>query len=159
MLTAGEHEVKVEYYEKGGNAVAQFGWHAPTSSCPIGQYLAEYYNNIGLSASPTFTACEPSINYTWGLGGPDNGVGTDNFSVRWTGRFNFNAATYTFTATADDGIRVWVDGSLIINAWVDQPATTYQAPLTLTAGEHEVKVEYYERGYDAVAQVSWADDF
>src|SRR4030095_8204309 len=58
-------------------------------------------------------------------------------------------------ATADDGIRVWVDGTQIIDAWIDQSATTYQANRTLTAGEHEVKVEYYERGFDAVAQVSW----
>ena len=82
-------------------------------------------------------------------------VGVIYFSARWTGRFDFTAGTYTFTARADDGIRVWVDGSQIINAWKDQSATTYQATIVLTEGQHEVKVEYYERRYDAVAQMSW----
>ena len=108
-----------------------------------------------LSGTPTFTACESSINYNWGTGGPDNGLGTDQFSVRWTGSFNFNAGSYTFSATADDGIRLWVDGNQIINAWVDEAATTYQATVTLTAGAHVIKVEYYENGGSAVAQVGW----
>jgi hypothetical protein len=82
-------------------------------------------------------------------------VGSDNFSVRWTGTFNFDAGPATFTATADDGIRVWVDGALIIDAWVDQAATTYQATTTMTAGNHIVRVEYYENAGLAVAQVSW----
>ena len=59
----------------------------------------------------------------------------------------------TFTATSDDGIRVWVDGVLIINAWVDQGPTTYTAVRSITAGTHEVKVEYFENGGGAVAQV------
>ena len=60
-----------------------------------------------------------------------------------------------FTARADDGIRVWVDGASVINAWRDQAPTTYQATVPLTAGTHEVRVEYYERGGGAVAEVRW----
>jgi hypothetical protein len=89
-----------------------------TLTCPTGQYVAECYN-YSLSGGLTFTACEPSINYDWGSGGPGNGVDTDNFSVLWTGRFAFSTGSYNFTATADDGIRVWVDENLIIDAWVD----------------------------------------
>ena len=122
---------------------------------PFGQYHAEYYNNLSLSGIPIFTRNEGSINYDWGGDGPGNGVGNDNFSVRWTGRFNFSAGSYTFTARADDGIRVWVDGNSIIDAWRDQSATGYQANYTMSEGEHEVKVEYYERSGQAVAQVRW----
>jgi IPT/TIG domain-containing protein len=43
----------------------------------------------------------------------------------------------------------------LIDQWHDQPATTYTASRSVTAGEHEVKVEYYERGGDALVQVSW----
>jgi hypothetical protein len=154
-LSAGEHEVKVEFYENGGGAVAQVRWEQASVTCPTGQYRAEYYNNRSLSGSPTFTRCEGSINYDWGGGGPGNGVGNDNFSVRWTGRHNFGGGNYTFIARADDGIRVWVDGSLIIDAWRDQPPTEYRANRSLSAGEHEVKVEYYENGGGAVAQVRW----
>ena len=120
-----------------------------------GQYRAEYYNNLSLSGSPIFTRNEGSINYDWGSGGPGNGVGNDNFSARWTGHFNFSAGSYTIIARADDGIRVWVDDSSIIDAWRDQPATEYRANCTLSDGEHEVKVEYYEKGGQAVAQLRW----
>jgi PA14 domain len=82
-------------------------------------------------------------------------VSTDNFSVRWTGTHSFEAGDYTFTARSDDGIRVWVDGELIIDQWKDQPATTYNATRTMTPGEHQVKVEYYEKAEAAVAEVSW----
>jgi hypothetical protein len=125
------------------------------TSCPVGEYLAQYYNNMTLSGSPALTRCEPRVNYDWGTGGPGTGVGTDNFSVRWTGRHNLSAGAYTFTARADDGIRVWLDGSLIIDAWRDQPPTAYQATSSVTAAEHEVTVEYYENAGGAVAQVSW----
>src|SRR5207237_2419564 len=91
----------------------------------------------------------------YGAGGPA-GLPVDNFSVRWTGRCTLAAGTFTFTARADDGVRVFVDGVAVIDQFHDQPATTYTANRTLTAGEHDVKVEYYERAGDAVIQVSWA---
>ena len=152
-LTEGEHEVSVEYYEKTGGAVAQVSWTGG-GACPTGQFSAQYFSNITLSGTPVRTACEDSISNNWGAGGPA-GLPADNFSVRWTGRFTFAAGTTTFTARADDGIRVFVDGVLIIDGWRDQPATTYTARPTLTAGEHEVRVEYYEKTGGAVAQVSW----
>jgi hypothetical protein len=125
------------------------------SSCSAGQFLAEYFNNTALSGSPVFTTCVSTINHNWGSGGPGNGIGNDQFSARWTGSFNFNASGYDFSATADDGIRVWVDGNQIINAWRDQAPTTYRAAINLAAGSHVVKVEYYEKSGGAVAQVSW----
>jgi glucose/arabinose dehydrogenase len=165
-LTAGDHEVKMEYYEHGGGAVARLSWQAGTglptptptpqpTGCQVGQYRAEYFNNRTLSGSPTFSQCEAAIDDDWGTGGPGNGLGRDDFSVRWTGRHTFAAGSYTFSATADDGVRLWLDGELIVDAWKDQGATTYRATRTLPAGEHEVKMEYYEHGGGAVARLSW----
>jgi peptidoglycan/xylan/chitin deacetylase (PgdA/CDA1 family) len=108
-----------------------------------------------LSGSPAIKRCEASINNTWGAGGPDAGVGTDNFSVRWSGMHTFETGDYLFTATSDDGIRVWVDGQLIIDGWGDHPPTTYRATPTMTAGDHQVRVEYYENSGGATAQLSW----
>jgi hypothetical protein len=155
-LPAGTHEVKVEYYEKTGGAVAEVSWATAGAGCPTGQYQAQYYKNVNLSGTPTFTRCKAApINYNWGAGGPGNGVPTNHFSVRWTGRFNFTAGSKTFTTRSDDGIRLWVDGVLLINFWTDHGPTTRTATRTMTAGEHEVKVEYYERTGRALIQVSW----
>ena len=95
------------------------------------------------------------INYNWGSGGPGNGIPNDNFSVRWTGRFTFPAGPRTFTTVSDDGVRLWVDNARLIDWWTDHAPTTAPRPQTLTAGEHEVKVEYYERTGGALIQVSW----
>jgi hypothetical protein len=48
-----------------------------------------------------------------------------------------------------------VDGQLLIDRWIDQSPTTYTATRTLTAGTHQVKVEYYERTGGATARASW----
>ena len=83
--------------------------------------------------------CEAAINNDWGTGSPAPGVNADGFSASWDGSFTFAAGTYTFTATGDDGIRVYVDGTKVIDGWKDQSATTYTAPVTLTAGSHAVQ--------------------
>ena len=49
---------------------------------------------------------------------------------------NFTACSQTFTATADDGIRVYLDGTLVIDQWKDQSATTYTTSRQVTAGNH-----------------------
>ena len=141
----------------GNDSVSSIQVVSKVVSCdvPSGQFCGEYYNNRTLSGSPTFTRNDSSINFDWGSGGPDNGVGSDNFSIRWQGTFSFESATYTFSATADDGIRVWVDNVLKIDAWIDQGPTTYQADVPLSSGNHTVKVEYYENGGGAVAKASW----
>ena len=124
-------------------------------SCPNGQFLAEFYNNSILSGNPTFTACDQNIGYAWIAGSGGFGLGSDNFSIRWTGRFPFSAGVHNFTATADDGIRVWIDGNLMIDGWIDQVATTYQATLDISEGEHTVQVDYYQNGGDASTQFYW----
>ncbi|MBC7228120.1 MAG: peptidoglycan DD-metalloendopeptidase family protein [Thermoflexales bacterium] len=100
---------------------------------------------------------DAKIDFEWFEGGPGiAGVGADNFSVRWVGNiFVSSPGWYAFFATADDGVRVWVDGSLIIDKWQDQPPYTYQAIRYLSVGAHEVRVEYYERGGGATIKVAW----
>jgi PKD repeat protein len=125
------------------------------AGCTSGQWKASYFANQTLSGTAAGERCEATIDYDWGDGGPTGvGVGTDNFSVRWVKLQNFAAGTYSFTATADDGVRVYLDGTLVIDQWKDQSPTTYTASRSVTAGSHEVKVEYYENGGDAVAKLT-----
>jgi len=156
-LAAGTHQIRIEYYENAVDALAQVGWQlqAPSGiSCP-GQFEAQYFNNMTLSGSPAVDRCEDSVNYDWGTGSPDPSVTADHFSARWVGQFSFAAGSHTFIATADDGIRVYVDGAVLIDQWQDQSATTFTATTSLAAGTHTVKVEYYENTVGAVAKVNW----
>src|SRR5262249_62065023 len=91
-----------------------------------------------------------------GRGRPPRGSPAHHFSPRGPARSSSPAATTPSPAPADDGIRVFVDGTAVIDAWRDQGATTYTGMRTLTAGQHEVRVEYYEAAVLAVAQVSWS---
>ncbi len=77
--------------------------------------------------------------------------------MRWTGSHTFSAGPYLFTTTADDGVRVFLDGVSLINQWKDQGPTTYTATQTVTAGSHIVRMEFYENGGGAVARLSWAN--
>ncbi|MCA9970727.1 MAG: hypothetical protein KC425_10960 [Anaerolineales bacterium] len=135
-----------------GAAAAQ-GTPAPEHSDPAWQ--ASYWNNVTLSGSPRLQRTETAVNHDWGAGSPDPAVNADRFSARWTRILDLPAGRYRFSAVADDGIRVIVDDQPLISEWHDHPATHYAADVTLAAGHHQVVVEYYENGGQAVAQVSW----
>jgi F5/8 type C domain/PA14 domain/Thrombospondin type 3 repeat len=113
------------------------------TDCLTGQFLALYWSNQTLSGLPVLSRCEASINDDFGTGSPP-GVPADGFSARYEGIVNFGTADYEFALTGDDGVRLWVDGDLVIDRWVTQAATTYRATRAMTAGAHDVKVEYYE---------------
>lgn len=67
------------------------------TDCPAGQLFAEYYDNRTLSDDPTRYECDTlPISYDWGDGPPFSGFAQDNFSVRWTGYFQFQEGDYRF---------------------------------------------------------------
>ncbi len=156
-LNAGNNVVKMEYYENGGGAVARLSYTIPVAPCTPGTntFCVEYYNNRTFSGSPVYKTTEATINHDWGSGGPGNGVAVDNFAGRWQGNFNFTAGNHSFTTSADDGVRLWVDGNLLIDNWVDQGTTSRTVTPNLTAGNHLIKMEYYENGGGAVARLVW----
>ena len=127
------------------------------TACSKDQFLAEYRNEyMTFGTPPVLARCEAAIDNDWGYGSPAPAVSPDFFTARWVGTFDFEASGYEFSATADDGVRLWVDGRLLIDQWRDQGATTYRATTNMTAGAHQVKVEYYEYGGLAAAKASWA---
>jgi hypothetical protein len=126
----------------------------PPVTCTAGTFKAEYFATKTLSGSPALTRCENGIDYGWSSGSPDPAVPADNFSARWAGDFDFAAGDTTFTLTVNDGVRLWVDGALLLDKWFDQSAS-YTVTKTLAAGSHQVKVEYYEGVFTASARVKW----
>lgn len=152
-LSKGVHEVRVRYYEAAGAARIKVSWAKVAATGP---WTAKYFNNTSLSGDPVVTRNENAVNYNWGNKSPVAGVHADSFSVVWNGDFNFTAGTYRFTATADDGIRVYLDGNLIIDEWHVSSVRTYWAELYVPAGTHHVRVRYFENNGLAVAKVSWA---
>lgn len=135
-----------------GNAQAQ-GPVTPRHTDPFWQ--ASYWNNTTLSGTPVLNREDRTLDFDWGTGSPDGLVSSDNFSARWARYIDVTPGDYTFTAISDDGIRVRIDGELVIDAWWDHSATQFTGTKSLSAGHHLLEVEYYEKGGQAVAKLSW----
>ncbi len=102
---------------------------------------------------------DPNIDFDWGGGAPGvPGIDSDHFAVRWSGTVTTTsvAGTYTFYVLADDGVRLWVDGQLLVDEWHGASGNEYSATIALGAGQRcLVAVEYYESGGDARVVFSW----
>lgn len=117
-----------------------------------------YYTNVDLSGPPVLQRVDPTVNFDWNNVGPDPAVGQTGFSVRWTGFVQPpTTGTYTFYAVADDGVRLWVNGTKLVDGWIPQSPTEYSGSLPLTAGhKYPVKMEYFQAYGGAVAQLLWS---
>ena len=153
----GVHNVRVEYYENTGSAVAKVWWEQISTPGPSGypDWKGEYWDNRGLDGDPAIVRNDNEIDFNWGDGSPDPAISNDNFSARWTRHVDFKDSVYRFYAKADDGVRVWVDGNLVIDEWHDNSSdNTYTADVKVD-GDTKVKVEYYEHHGGARIHVYW----
>jgi PA14 domain len=122
----------------------------------------QYYNDPGTGAhfvTLVLTRTDPTVNFNWGTASPGPGVTAERFSVRWTGQVLAPVTgNYTFTTVSDDGVRLWVNGQLVINNWTNHAATTNNsAPIALTAGtKYAIRMEFYDQTSAAVARLLWA---
>ncbi len=117
---------------------------------------ATYFNNIDFTGS-TITRIDPVIDFSWGGGSPDAAIGNDTYSARWEGFVEApTSGIYTFFTNTDDGARLWVNDQLIIDRWVNQGPTEIEGTIQMTAGQKiPIKMEYFENGGGAVAQLRW----
>jgi hypothetical protein len=116
----------------------------------------DYYTGVNFDKH-VLTRLDPQIDFTWGGGEVDPAVGGSNFSVRWEGDFSaqFNE-TYTFYTISDDGVRLWVDGKLILENWTAHGDTEDTGTIDLVAGQfYSIVLEYYQGGGGSIAQLGF----
>ena len=126
---------------------------------PTGTGLTGQYDSGVNFNTLRVTRTDPTVDFDWVRGTPVPGVAADNFSVRWTGQVRPPVTgQYVFSTMSDDGVRLWVNGQLVINAWTDHALTTHtSAAITLTANtNYTILLEYYERTGNAVIRLRWA---
>lgn len=119
-----------------------------------GAWQAEYYANRSLRGEPVLRRDDPTIDFRWGHGSPGPEVPADGFSVRWTRTVTLEPGTYRFTVTADDGVRLRVNGQPVIDSWVDQPLTAHSGTVYVSGDAH-VELEYYENREVAAVALAW----
>ena len=118
-------------------------------------WRGEYYGNANLSGEPEYTTEEVRVDYDWGDGGAPPGLPVDRFSIRWIGHWDFEIGEYTFFVYADDGVRLWLDEDLLIDAW-GAGIGSYQATAQIeSAGLHRQKLEYFENTGGAAIHLYW----
>ena len=174
------YEIKYEYFENGGDAIAKLGWSAPGVERQVvpaarlfpapevagpvappphaGDGLrAEYFDDADLT-DPVLTRIDPTVDFDWGAGSPDPRVGPDTFSARWTGQvLPQYSERYTFRTYTDDGARLWVDGKLVVDDWTLHGAGERIGTIDLEGGRrYDLKLEYFDQAYDAVAGLRWS---
>ncbi|MHB1000675.1 MAG: glycoside hydrolase family 3 C-terminal domain-containing protein, partial [Armatimonadota bacterium] len=116
----------------------------------------ELYNNKELSGEPVKVSDVDHINFIWTTAAPDGIPSPNNFSVRWTGKIKPDQpGKYRLTTRYDDGIRVWLDGKLILDDWTDHLVRSTDEAMELEAREYDVKVEYYQGGGEAIIAFQW----
>jgi len=162
----GKHDIVVEYYERGGGAVAKTKFNRVITpemlasgdfSCGSGQFMETYYEGKGVTdeSELLLARCSDKIDYNWKRRSPSGAVPRDNFTGVFETQLELEAGNYEFTSTTDDGVRVYVNDELIIDRWRDQAPRTYKGNIQLEEGIHNIKMEYYERGGGAVARLRW----
>lgn len=121
---------------------------------------SEYFTNRTLDGIPAATRTNENISFNWSSGGPEiNGILVkDNFSVRWKGSIEpAYSEEYEFYTISDEGIRLWMDDSLLIDDWQPHTEKETRAFYTLEAGKkYELQVEYYEGTGVSRAEAGWS---
>ncbi|MFJ8757650.1 PA14 domain-containing protein [Streptomyces cyaneofuscatus] len=128
-----------------GGLVASTTSPASAAACATNTYTRQFFANTGFSGTPKRTDCDTAVSEKWGTKSPGvSGVGKDNFGVRWSMKRDFGSGgPFTFTASGQDGIRVYLDGARKIDLWKNGAATvTRTVNLTIPKGTHTLRIDY-----------------
>ncbi|MDX2454745.1 PA14 domain-containing protein, partial [Desulfosarcina sp.] len=116
----------------------------------------QYFTRFNLT---DFFLCQhdPVIQFDWSDTAP---VGLDPsaaMSVRWQGWVTpDHSGTYTFSTESDDGMRLWVDGALIIDEWYLKGGITGEGEIDLTQGEPvSIVVEFFSAPANSRIALYW----
>jgi hypothetical protein len=167
-LTAGRaYDIRVDYSENTGDAVMRLLWSSasqakqviPTTRLapPTNGLRGTYYNNADFTGT-SVTRVDPTINFDWAANAPASGIAADTFSVRWVGKITSqHTQTHTFYTQADDRVRLWVNGSLLIDNWTNGYVRERSGTIALTAGvAYDIRIDYVESTGDAVMKLLWS---
>jgi glucose/arabinose dehydrogenase len=128
------------------------------ASCADNQYRIEYFNNMEVAGEPVYVSCEAHPLYKRLTDrSPAPGIGVDEWSFRATGRITLDGGTYHVRSDSNDGKRVWLDGQLLVDRWVDsagpESIDVWGRDYRIAPGTHTVTMEFYDRAAYAFARL------
>jgi YVTN family beta-propeller protein len=117
---------------------------------------ANYFANLTFT-QPAALKRVDRVNFTW-EDSPGPGVPADRFSVRWIGKIEAPVSgMFQLQTDSDEGIRVWIDGQLVIDNFSRHTLETNTSePIELVAGQkYVIRIDYYEVNGSATAVLRW----
>jgi hypothetical protein len=154
FVQRGIHLVRVEYYEHSGRATIGVSWERIEGS---GSWRAEYFDSPDLTGAPALVRLDPVIDFDWGAGGPVSWMPADHFSVVWTRQVLFEPGYYRFNVQFDDGVRVWLDSSLVMDYLQSTGDQRHSLNWTYLDGVHTVRIAYLEITGNASIRFWWEE--
>jgi hypothetical protein len=154
VLQSGEHPIQLEYYDHRFVAQVRLWWER-LGPVTFPDWKGQYWSNPELAQDPVLVRNDPRLDFDWGEGSPGAGVPVDGFSARWTRTIDVAPGTYRFHVFVDDGVRLWVDNQLLIDAWYDHTLHELTADVVLDGREHSIQLDYYERRFKAQISLWW----
>ena len=121
----------------------------------LGGFYAEYFNNAFLDGAPAKTQIDSYLDFNWGTG-LLTAEAADFVSVHWWGKIRAPySEEFTFLVSADDGVRVTVDGKLVVDRW-DSCCEDVSFSMNLTQyAFYDTLIEYKEHQEKAHLKFEW----
>jgi parallel beta-helix repeat protein len=94
-----------------------------------------------LARAPLLTRSTPTLDYEW-YRPQVSGIPLERWGLEATTTFDLPVGTWDLVGISDDGMRVWVDGALVIDAWAAHESKVDR--VRLAPGRHQVRVVYYQ---------------
>lgn len=126
----------------------------PCPSHNRGSFLGCYFEGPYLTQLVVMRD-DAGIDFNWLDGAPTAAQPPDQFSVQWKGEFDLAAGSYEFVVTADDRVRLVVDGVPLVDAWYDQDPTVHRVYADLATGLHRIQLDYADGTGLASVRLQW----
>ena len=158
--------IRVEYFDEQHEALLTVTWdrifgsdtavtneiYAPT----ISEWRGEYFNNRVVAGQPDVVRNDVAIDFDWGLRSPAiESINADGFSVRWSRTLQLEAGIWQFKSETDDGVRLYLNGRLVIDQWHNQLFSPHTTDFPHSGGPVDVQMEYYDELGLAQARLTW----
>ncbi|HMA54701.1 MAG TPA: glycoside hydrolase family 3 N-terminal domain-containing protein, partial [Acidobacteriota bacterium] len=119
--------------------------------------MGEYFANPELQGKPTARRIDPKVDFHWTFLPPAPGLGTDWYSVRWTGSIiSPETGARRIGVEGNDGFRLYLDGQLIVDRWRKESRRVSTAEVRLVKGRsYDLKLEFHEPVRGGEVRLVW----
>ncbi|MGJ3238138.1 MAG: SH3 domain-containing protein [Anaerolineae bacterium] len=122
-----------------------------------------FYSQNDFSGTSQIVTYPNGLSQNWGTGAPVNpatgqilaGIPADNFSARFTANTTIQANLYEFIVVVDGGIRLTINGEVVIDDLANTGFRRYSRIVNLANGPYLIVADYVEYTGDALIQVNW----